>query len=146
MRHCVGINFARCKSFSSSSLDHSIFRMPGSNHSDHLALHCFGVFRARSDETRAHWFKPYLETEALRISSSMLVHTPPLTTGIVVTSLKNTCCQISHRRKHKTRRVSNRMKHALTFFGGCSRQKLATDASENFLGSASWRLWGEQLF
>lgn len=73
VRHCVGINFARCRSFSSSSFDHSIFRMPGSSHSDHRALHCLGVFRASSEETRAHWFRPYFETEALRISSSMLV-------------------------------------------------------------------------
>lgn len=64
---------ARCSSFSSSSLLHSTFLMPGSSHSDHLALHCFGVLRASSDETRAHWFRPYLETAALRISSSMLV-------------------------------------------------------------------------
>jgi hypothetical protein len=83
VRHCVGINFARCSNFSSSSLDHSILRMPGSSHSDHRALHCLGVFRARSEDTRAHWFRPYFETEALRISSSMLVQTPPLTTGIV---------------------------------------------------------------
>ena len=60
--HCVGINLARCNSFSSSSFDHSILRIPGSNHSDHRALHCLGVLRARSEETRAHWFKPYLET------------------------------------------------------------------------------------
>ena len=60
--HCVGISFARCSSFSSSSLDHSILRIPGSNHSDHRALHCLGVLRARSEETRAHWFNPYLET------------------------------------------------------------------------------------
>jgi hypothetical protein len=88
VRHWVGINFARWSSFSSSSLDHSILRMPGSSHSDHRALHCFGVFRARSDDTRAHWFRPYFETEALRISSSMLVQTPPLTTGIVAASPK----------------------------------------------------------
>lgn len=96
--HCVGINFARWSNFSSSSFDHSIFRMPGSSHSDHRALHCFGVFRASRDDTRAHWLRPYFETEALRISSSMLVlesvnknprtawswtyHTPPFTTGI----------------------------------------------------------------
>ena len=76
--HCVGISFARCSSLSSSSFDHSILRMPGSSHSAHLALHCLGVFRASSDETRAHWFSPYLETEALRISSSMFVLKPTL--------------------------------------------------------------------
>jgi hypothetical protein len=36
------------------TLDHSTFLMDGSNHSYHLALHCFGVFLTRSDEIRAH--------------------------------------------------------------------------------------------
>ena len=83
MRHCVGIILARWSSFSSSSLLHSIFLMLGSSHSFQRALHCLGVLRASSEDTRAHWLRPYLETEALRISSSMLVHTPPLTTGMM---------------------------------------------------------------
>ncbi|KAL1835053.1 hypothetical protein VTK73DRAFT_6363 [Phialemonium thermophilum] len=86
VRHWVGISLARCSSFSSSSLLHSIFLMLGSSHSFHRALHCLGVLRASSDDTRAHWLRPYLDTEALRISSSMLVHTPPLTTGMVARS------------------------------------------------------------
>lgn len=77
--------------------------MPGSSHSLHRALHCFGVFLASSDETRAHCCNPYFETEvelvpmlktkgyrlpeALSISSSTFVQTPPLTTGIVAVEL-----------------------------------------------------------
>lgn len=103
------MSLAKWRSFSSSSFDHSIFRIPGSSHSDHLALHCLGVFRANSEETRAHWFNPYFDTEALRISSSMLVlhhvsiwklkikinaymeshHTPPLTTGMLLSMKAN---------------------------------------------------------
>jgi hypothetical protein len=81
--HCVGINFARCSNFSSSSRDHSTFRMLGSSHSDHRALHWLADFRARRDDTRCHWLSPYLETAALRISSSTFVQTPPLTTGMI---------------------------------------------------------------
>jgi len=73
VRHCVGINFARCSSFSSSSLDHSTLRILGSSHSTQRALHCFGVFRARSDDTRAHWLRPYFDTLAFKISSSKFV-------------------------------------------------------------------------
>lgn len=62
VRHWVGINLARCSSFSSSSRDHSTLRIPGSSHSTQRALHCFGVFLARSEDTRAHWFRPYFET------------------------------------------------------------------------------------
>lgn len=62
VRHCVGINFARCSNFSSSSRDHSILRILGSSHSTQRALHCFGVFRASSDDTRAHWLRPYFDT------------------------------------------------------------------------------------
>src|SRR5881392_1074502 len=90
VRHCVGINLARWSSFSSSSLLHSIFLMLGSSHSFQRALHCLGVLRASRDETRAHWFRPYLDTEALRISSSMLVQTPPLTTGMLGSSSDRT--------------------------------------------------------
>ena len=38
VRHCVGINFARWSSFSSSSLVHSVFLMLGSSHSYQRAL------------------------------------------------------------------------------------------------------------
>lgn len=94
VRHCVGISLARCSSFSSSVLDHSTFLMDGSSHSYHRALHCFGVFLTSRDEIRAHCcgsvrkcitviragltFLPYFEMAALRISSSVLRHTPPL--------------------------------------------------------------------
>ena len=71
VRHCVGISFAMCSSFSSSSRDHSIFLIDGSSHSYQRALHCFGVFLTSRDEMRAHWFIPYLDTAALRISSSV---------------------------------------------------------------------------
>ena len=36
VRHCVGINLARCNNFSSSSRVHSVFLMDGSSHSYHL--------------------------------------------------------------------------------------------------------------
>jgi hypothetical protein len=52
--------------------------MEGSIHSYHRALHCLGVLRTSSDEMRAHWFLPYFMTAALRISSSVFFHTPPL--------------------------------------------------------------------
>lgn len=52
--------------------------MEGSSHSYHRALHCLADFRTRSDEIRAHWFFPYFITAALRISSSVFFHTPPL--------------------------------------------------------------------
>lgn len=42
------------------------------------ALHCFGDFLERREATRAHWFLPYFMTAALRISSSVFFHTPPL--------------------------------------------------------------------
>lgn len=83
------------------AFDHSTFLIEGSNHSYHLALHCLGVFRTKSDEIRAHccetqlvnfvpidwWidvrliltFLPYFEMAALRISSSVFLQTPPLT-------------------------------------------------------------------
>ena len=81
--------------------------MPGSSHSLQRALHCFGVFLASSDDTRAHCCNPYFETddglvlrykelmtreephspEAFKISSSIFVQTPPLTTGIVAVEL-----------------------------------------------------------
>lgn len=41
-------------------------------------LTCLHVFLGSSDETRAHWFMPYFMTAALRISSSLFFHTPPL--------------------------------------------------------------------
>ena len=78
VRHCVGINFARCSSFSSSSRVHSVFLIEGSSHSYHRALHCFADLRTSSEEMRAHWFLPYFITAALRISSSVFFHTPPL--------------------------------------------------------------------
>ena len=68
-RHCVGITFARCSSFSSSSRVHSVFLILGSSHSYHLALHCFALFRVKSDEMRAHWLSPYFMTAAFKISS-----------------------------------------------------------------------------
>ena len=103
VRHCVGISFAMCSSFSSSSRDHSIFLIDGSSHSYQRALHCFGVFLTSRDEMRAHWFIPYLDTAALRISSSVchvsdashaltevlshsltFFHTPPFTTRTIL--------------------------------------------------------------
>lgn len=69
VRHCVGINLAKCKSFSSSSRDHSVFLMLGSNHSNQRALHCFADFLCSKDAIRDHWFLPYFITAALRISS-----------------------------------------------------------------------------
>src|SRR6266404_1977784 len=72
VRHCVGMSLARWSSFSSSSyrtagrwllvtaaerdrrtFDHSVFLIEGSNHSYQRALHCFGVFRTRSEDIRA---------------------------------------------------------------------------------------------
>ena len=78
----------------------STFLILGSNHSYHLALHCFALLRTSNDEIRDHWFLPYLGnsegtdresgninrvsppstyfiTAALRISSSVFFHTPP---------------------------------------------------------------------
>jgi hypothetical protein len=41
-------------------------------------LHCFADFLTSSEEMRDHWFFPYFITAALRISSSVFFHTPPL--------------------------------------------------------------------
>mmetsp|Transcript_8259 Transcript_8259/g.30467 ORF Transcript_8259/g.30467 Transcript_8259/m.30467 type:complete len:215 (+) Transcript_8259:1905-2549(+) len=87
VRHCVGISLAKCNSFSSSSLVHSVFLMLGSSHSYHLALHCLADLRTSSDEMRAHWFLPYFMTAALRISSSVFFQTPPLIIILMVTSV-----------------------------------------------------------
>merc|ERR1719379_1826163 len=78
VRHCVGNSLAKCKSFSSSSRVHSVFLTLGSNHSYHLALHCFGLFLAKREATRDQLLSPYFITAALRISSSEFFHTPPL--------------------------------------------------------------------
>mmetsp|Transcript_14021 Transcript_14021/g.37875 ORF Transcript_14021/g.37875 Transcript_14021/m.37875 type:complete len:206 (+) Transcript_14021:2102-2719(+) len=78
VRHCVGMSLAKCNSFSSSSRVHSVFLMLGSSHSNHLALHCFADLRTSRDEMRAHWFRPYFITAALRISSSVFFQMPPL--------------------------------------------------------------------
>jgi len=78
VRHCVGIIFAKCSSFSSSSRVHSVFLMEGSSHSYHRALHCLADLRESSEAIRDHWFLPYFITAALRISSSVFFHTPPL--------------------------------------------------------------------
>lgn len=67
--HCVGINLARCKSFSSSSRDHSVFLILGSSHSNQRALHCLADLRWSNEAIRDHWFFPYFITAALRISS-----------------------------------------------------------------------------
>ena len=69
VRHCVGITFASCSSFSSSSRVHSVFFMLGSNHSNQRALHCLADLRVSKEEMRAHWLRPYFITAALRISS-----------------------------------------------------------------------------
>lgn len=69
VRHCVGISLAKCSSFSSSSLDHSVFLMLGSSHSYHRALHCLADFRCSKEAIRDHWFLPYFITAALSISS-----------------------------------------------------------------------------
>jgi hypothetical protein len=71
------------------TFDHSVFLMEGSSHSYQRALHCFGVFRTRSEDMRAlvsrrewvgrgseldvtdHWFLPYFAIAALRTSSSV---------------------------------------------------------------------------
>merc|ERR1719446_1578833 len=78
VRHCVGKSLAKCSSFSSSSRVHSVFFTLGSSHSYHRALHCFGLFLASRDETRAQLLRPYFITAALRISSSEFFQTPPL--------------------------------------------------------------------
>mmetsp|Transcript_7123 Transcript_7123/g.12266 ORF Transcript_7123/g.12266 Transcript_7123/m.12266 type:complete len:232 (+) Transcript_7123:2304-2999(+) len=78
VRHCVGMSLARCSSFSSSSRVHSVFLMVGSSHSYQRALHCFADLRTSSEEMRDHWLRPYFMTAALRISSSVFFHTPPL--------------------------------------------------------------------
>lgn len=70
--HWVGISLAKCKSFSSSSLFHSVFFILGSNHSNHLALHCFADFLCSNDAIRLHWFFPYFITAAFKISSCNL--------------------------------------------------------------------------
>lgn len=44
----------------------------------HLALHCFADFLTRREATRLQLFRPYFMTAALRISSSLFLHTPPL--------------------------------------------------------------------
>ena len=49
----------------------------GSSHSNHLALHCLALFRCSKDAILLHWFFPYFMTAALRISSSVFLHTPP---------------------------------------------------------------------
>jgi len=72
VRHCVGSSLARCSSFSSSSRVHSVFLIAGSSHSYQRALHCLADLRTSSDEMRAHWFRPYFITAALRISSCAL--------------------------------------------------------------------------
>merc|ERR1719188_2827216 len=83
--HCVGMSLARCNSFSSSSLLHSVFLMLGSSHSNHLALHCLALFLCNRDAILDHWFFPYFMTAAFMISSSVFRHTPPLiiTRGMV---------------------------------------------------------------
>mmetsp|Transcript_47895 Transcript_47895/g.97894 ORF Transcript_47895/g.97894 Transcript_47895/m.97894 type:complete len:225 (-) Transcript_47895:190-864(-) len=78
VRHCVGMIFARCSSFSSSTLVHSVFLMLGSSHSYQRALHCFEDLRESKLAIRDHWFFPYFMTAAFRISSSVFFHTPPL--------------------------------------------------------------------
>ena len=42
------------------------------------ALHCFEDLRFINEAMRAHWFFPYFITAALRTSSSVFFHTPPL--------------------------------------------------------------------
>ena len=76
--HWVGISLARCNNFSSSSRLHSVFLMLGSSHSNHRDLHCLADFLWRREAIRDHWFFPYFMTAALRISSSVFLHTPPL--------------------------------------------------------------------
>lgn len=112
VRHCVGINLAMCNNFSSSSRLHSVFLMLGSNHSNHLALHCLADLRCNKEAILDHWFFPYFITAAFNISSykqplrthslvnyltlltipmneltSVFLHTPPLiiTRGILYT-------------------------------------------------------------
>lgn len=69
VRHCVGINLARCSSFSSSSRLHSVFFILGSSHSNQRALHCLADFLCSRDAIRLHWFLPYFITAAFKISS-----------------------------------------------------------------------------
>lgn len=42
---------------------------PAATTTHQRALHCFADLRTNSDEIRAHWFRPYFMTAALRISS-----------------------------------------------------------------------------
>lgn len=88
-------------SFSSSSLDHSVFLIAGSSHSFHRALHCFAVYHtcqlyvhsaiagksctffASSEAHRAHWLRPYFEMAAFSTSSSTFDHCPTFVTTIV---------------------------------------------------------------
>jgi len=50
-----------------------------------LTLHCLALFLWSREAILDHWFLPYFMTAALRISSSVLRHTPPLiiTRGIL---------------------------------------------------------------
>merc|ERR1719397_1970674 len=91
--HWVGISLARCNSFSSSSLAHSVFLILGSSHSNHLALHCLADFLCSKLAIRLHWFFPYFITAAFMISSSVFRHTPPLimTRGMVADNYSLSC-------------------------------------------------------
>lgn len=62
------------------------------NSTHQRALHCFGDFLESSEATRAHWFFPYFMTAALRISSSVFFHTPPLIMIRTMVALVLGCC------------------------------------------------------
>lgn len=58
------------RSFSSSSRDHSVFLMDGSNQLSQRDLHCFALFLESREAHRDHWFSPYLLMAAFSTSSS----------------------------------------------------------------------------
>jgi len=60
------------RSFSSSSLDQSVFRIAGSIQLVQRDLHCFALFLDSSEAHRDHWFSPYLLMAAFKTSSSTL--------------------------------------------------------------------------
>ena len=72
----------------------------GSSHSYQRALHCLADLRTSNDEMRAHWLMPYFMTAALRISSSVFFHTPPLATNLMVVAL---VCELLYRERARER-------------------------------------------
>merc|ERR1719225_2225555 len=89
VRHWVGISLAKCNSFSSSSLAHSVFLMLGSSHSNQRALHCLADFLCSKLAILDHWFLPYFITAAFMISSSVFLHTPPLIITLGMMNVKS---------------------------------------------------------